>query len=249
MKKFYPVGMFLLVMAAACKKREVVGPQGPVGPAGPSYKGVVTGHVSQYDQYGARIVYNYVPLQVMLQGYDTVATDSLGYFHFDSVMTGTYKMLVEGEGFGTTMVQNVSIVKDTAYQPVSVSQKPGFDITAFEAKRLDATSEVQLTITVPYDSRPRNVLILASKTPNVSGHPSTYLLSYVKAVPVSLSSTVTMRIPMADLNYARIFYGDIIYFAACSYVQNDASVYEDPYTGRDVFTAIGAPMIDTCLAP
>ena len=249
MKQFFPVVILLLVIAAGCKRKEVMGPQGPVGPAGPSFQGVVTGHVSMYDQYGAKVVYNYIPLQVVLAGYDTVTTDSLGYFHFDSVMTGTYKMSVSGDGFGSTVVQNVNVVKDTSYQPVKVSQKPVFDITSFNAKKVDLNAEVLLTIGVPFDDRLRNVLILVGKTPDVSGDPSTYLLSYVKPVTSNVSGIVTMKIPAADLNNARIFYGEVVYFAAYSYVQNDMSTYEDPATGRNVYTAVGGRVVDTCLAP
>ncbi len=185
MNQLYPVVIFLMVMAAGCKRKEVEGPQGPAGPAGPAYKGVVTGHVWMYDQNGSKLVYNYVPLQVVLAGYDTVMTDSVGYFHFDSVVTGTYKMSVSGEGFGATVVRNVNVIKDTLYQPVKISQKPAFEINSFEASRLNATAEVQLTAALPVDTRPRNILILVGKTPSLSGDPSTYLLSYVKPVPVN----------------------------------------------------------------
>lgn len=249
MKYCYPALLLACLLWCACKKKEVTGPQGPVGPAGPAYKAVVTGHVGMYDQYGSRLVFNYTPIQVALSGYDTVMTDSVGFFHFDSVVTGNYKIVVNGDAFGSTVVQNVAVIKDTIYQPVKVSQKPQFDVSALAATTQGATAEVQLTITIPSDTRARNVLILVGKTADVSGDPSTYLLSYVKLIPSTVFGAVTMKIPVADLNNARIFYGDIVYVAAYSYVVSDMSTYEDPITGRNVFTAIGQRVVDTCMAP
>jgi len=249
MRYCYPVLLLACLSWAACKKKEVTGPQGPVGPAGPAYKGVVTGHVGMYDQYGSRMVFNYTPLQVTLSGYDTVMTDSLGYFHFDSVATGNYKLTVNAAEFGSTVVRNVNVIKDTTYQPVKVSQKPQFDITALTATKLEATAEVQITLTFPIEGRVRNVLLLIGKTADVSGDPSTYLLSYVKTIPASSFGTFTTRIPVSDLNNARIFYGDVVHIAAYSYVVSDMSTYEDPITGRNVYTAIGQRVVDTCMAP
>lgn len=238
----------LLVSFTGCKKKEVTGPQGPVGPAGPSFKGVVAGHVSVYDQFGSRVVYNYLPINVILKGYDTVQVDSVGYFHFDSVVTGGYKLDISGADFGGTEIHNIQIVKDTLYVPVKVSLKPSFDLTSFTATRLPATSEVSLDMDFPVDTRARNCIVFVGKNPDVSGNANTYLLSYV--IPLKANVTkASMKIPVSDLNNARIFYGEQVYFAAYSYVLNDASVYIDEVTGRNMYTAIGARLADTTLAP
>jgi hypothetical protein len=60
---------------------------------------------------------------------------------------------------------------------------------------------------------------------------------------------VVISIPAGDLNNAGLFYGEQVYYAAYSYVVNDASVYEDMATGKNVYNAVGSPLVDSALCP
>lgn len=242
------VSILSLALLAGCKKKEVVGPQGPVGPEGPSFVGNIRGHVSIFDQYGGRVVYNYLPIQVSLSGIGSVGADSVGFYHFDSVTTGNYRLSVSGDNFGATVVNGVNMLKDTLFQPVTISQKPTFNISTLIASRSTLTTGVQLDLELESDSRLRNCIVFVGKTPDVSADAGTYLLSYT--IPIQANRTkVIYTIPVDALNNARIFFGEVVYFAAYSYVVGDASAYVDPATGNYMYTAIGARIADSTMAP
>ncbi|MBX2907263.1 MAG: hypothetical protein KF744_14555, partial [Taibaiella sp.] len=165
-----------------------------------------------------------------------------------SVVTGNYRLSVSGDNLGATVVNGVNMLKDTLFQPVTISQKPTFNIGTFTASRSTMITGVQLDLELEADSRLRNCIVFVGKTPDVSADAGTYLLSYT--IPVQANRTkVVYTIPVDALNNARIFFGEEIYFAAYSYVVGDASAYVDPATGNYTYTALGAMLSDTTIAP
>src|SRR5437763_1709935 len=108
MRKLYPaiiLASCIIASLGSCTKKGNTGPTGPTGPAGPtgpSFKGVINGHVSIYDQYGSKMFTGLNGVQLTLQNGIAVTTDATGYFIFDSVVTGSYSVLATGTGLAGT---------------------------------------------------------------------------------------------------------------------------------------------------
>lgn len=254
MKKYLPVILACSIAAsiASCKKEH--GPQGPIGPSGPSFKGVINGYVSLYDQYGSKTYQNLASVQVTLKNNATKNAGANGFFYFDSVSTGNYSITATGTGLATTIINNLGFVKDTFFQAIKLSAKPNFNINTFDAYHNTGSEFDSLVINVPSDTRARNIIIFAHNKPSVSNSPGNYLLSIIKPVPAVAGgwptmSKIVVRIHASELNNANIFYGEQVYFAAYSYVINDMSVYTDPGTGKEVYNAVGNALVDSAMAP
>ncbi|MES2702979.1 MAG: hypothetical protein V4649_10085 [Bacteroidota bacterium] len=241
-----------ILLTASCTKKGNTGPTGPAGPAGPAYTGAISGHVSLYDQYGSKMLVHSALIQLTLKGGRTINPDSSGYYVFDSVATGTYNITVSGHDIGTTIVNNIQSIKDTFYQNIKVSSKPSFNLTSFTASAVPSLSTPvsvnSLSFRFPSDVRVRNIIVFAGKDSTVSNDPATYLLAYTKTIAPSMTQA-SITVYATDLNYARIFYGETVHYAAYSYVVNDASVFVDPVTGRNVYNAVGTRLTDTTIAP
>ena len=107
-------------------------------------------------------------------------------------------------------------------------------------------------MTFPTDTKARNLIIFVNNKLPVNNLPENYQLAYVKPITVSgwgSAQSLTVRVPSSDLNGVNIFYGQKVYYAVYSYVVNDASVYTDEATGKNVYTAVGTGLVDSTLAP
>jgi hypothetical protein len=249
-QRYVPV---LYIMAAcvlfSCTRKGNTGPAGQTGPPGPAFKGAISGFVSVYDQYGGKLFNGLKNIQLTLKGGATTLTDSNGHYIFENVATGTYTITVSGAGLGTTVASNVIFISDTLYKDIKLSALPTFNVNALSAHHTPGSHFDSLTISVDIDSRARNVIIFVNNN-RLVGHDN-YILSYVKTIPAGTINPFLMMlpIPVTDLNNANIFYGQEVYYAACSYVINDASVYEDITTGKNVYNAVGTAIIDSSVAP
>jgi hypothetical protein len=245
--------MIILAFSASCKKASTgpAGPAGPVGPIGPAgtSKGAISGHISLYDQYGTRIFTGLNSVLPGLKGGGALAgVDSTGYFAFGGLATSTYTILASCPGFGATMAFNIPVVSDTFYKDIKLSQKPAFNISTFTAFHNAGSLFDSLVLGYEADSRPRACIVFVGKNTNVSNQPANYLLYYTKILN-TWSTKVNIQVPATDLNGAGIYYGEQVFYAAYSYVINDASAYEDPATGRNVYNAIGSAIIDSAKCP
>ena len=239
----------VLLFSSACTKK---GSEGATGPAGPSFTGAISGHVSLYDTYGAKQLDGFNTVQLTLKGGATASADANGYYVFNKVTTGTYSIGATASGYAATVVNNVNFLSDTAYQNVSMSQLPNFDITSFISTYNTGSSNDSLIMTFPTDTKVRNLIIFVNNKLPVNNMPGNYQLAYVKPIPVSgwgSATSLTVRVPSGDLNGVNIFYGQKVYYAVYSYVVNDASVYTDEATGKNVYTAVGTGLVDSTLAP
>jgi hypothetical protein len=180
---------------------------------------------------------------------DTVSTltDTAGYYSFDSVVSGNYNIVASKAGYGTTRSGNYAFINDTLYKNLKMSAIPSFNLLTFSAFYCLGTDYDSVVATVTVDTRLRNMIVFVSNKPTVSS--SDYLRAYVKSIPINFVNRVGIRITASELNTAGIFYGEVAYYAAYSYVINDASVYEDPMTGNNIYTAVGTAFADTALAP
>jgi hypothetical protein len=228
----------------SCKK----GDTGSQGPAGPSFTGSIAGHVTLYDTYGDRVPYGTQNVTLTLKGGTTAQSDTNGFFIFNKVATGSYNVSASAVGYGSTFVQPVNFVSDTVYQNIGMSAVPDFDVTTLTAAYDSTTHNDDITFVVPSDTRSRKAIVFVNDRLPVNSTPSGYKLAYV----VSLTPNMTegwQAVPATDLNGVKIFYGQKVYYAAYSYVVNDASLYVDESTGKNVYTAVGTPVIDSVLAP
>ncbi len=244
--------LIMLCTISSCSKKGDTGPAGPVGPAGPSFTGAINGHVIIYDQYGSRVLNWPNSVQLTLKGGKSTTADSTGYFVFGNVTTGSYTITAAGEGLGGTLVKNIPFLSDTFNTDIALTRKPDFNLAGFTAYHNTGSQFDSLVFAVPADTKARNLIVFVNNKRSVSNDPNNYLLAYVKAIPASSwvgNVNVMLRIPASDLNNANIYYGEQIYFAACSYVVNDVSLYEDPTTGKQVYNAVGTALVDSTIAP
>ena len=119
---------------------------------------------------------------------------------------------------------------------------------AFTVSKASLGTYDACTLTFSSDSRPRNCIVFVGRTRSVSGQPGHYVLAYTKTINPYITAPI-IQVPVNDLNGVNIYYGEEVYFAACSYVVNDASVYEDYTTGSNVYNAVGTALIDSALCP
>jgi len=239
----------MIVLLASCAKE---GPTGPTGPAGPIYYGNISVHVSLYDKYGSKIFANLNKVSIYLNNTSiAVYPDTTGYYLFENEPTGTYSLSATDSRFATsdsnfaaTILYNVNFVSGTLSQDIKLSAIPDSFITAFTASR--TTLADSLFIRVTPDTRLRNCIVFVN---NSAASNTAFLLSYRVAVPGD-TGTVKLAIPQQDLLNTGLVSGATVYYAAYSYVVNDASLYEDPNTGIYVYNAV-YPVADTasCLVP
>ena len=240
----------VILFSSACKKGDQ-GATGATGPAGPTFTGAIAGHVSLYDSYGVRQLDGLNTVQLTLKGGATATADVNGFFVFNKVTTGTYSISAAGNGLGATTVNNVNFLNDTTYQDIRLSELPNFDISTFSSMYNTGSSNDSLIMTFPADTKARNLIIFVNDKLPVNNSPENYRLAYIKPIPTTWGANTTMifRVPEADLSGVNIFYGEKVYYSVYSYVVNDASVYTDEATGKSVYTAVGAGLVDSTIAP
>lgn len=250
MKRSYHLFIALtLITFISCTKK---GDTGPAGPAGPSFKGCISGYVSIYDAAGSKKLTGLQNIVLTLKGGTTINADVNGHYIFTNVSSGTYNITASGPGMAATLVNNIGFVSDTFFKNITLSAVPDFNISSFKAFHNAGSQFDSLIMTVPTDTRSRNVIVFVNNSPVVNNMPGNYLGVFTKAVNASPwpgTATLPLRISASDLNNLNLYYGDKVYYAAYSYVVNDASVYDDPQTGAKVYNAVGTGLVDSTTAP
>ncbi len=251
-KNYFRLFVFLLLTgcAASCTKKGDTGPAGPAGPSGTSSTsgvGEIYGHVSLYDQYGSRLYTGLNNVKLTLKNGNYTSADVTGYYTFPALASEGYTVSASATSYGATQF-TMNVLGDTVYKDVKLSAIPGFQVLTFKAYHNTGSPNDSLILTFNSDTRVRNCLVLVSSQNTVSNLPGNYILAYTKAIP-AWATQVMMQIPVSDLNGANIFFGQEVYYAAYSYVVNDASVYEDQATGRNAYNAVGTPLVDSTTSP
>lgn len=237
----------LITLLYACRKKEgPTGPQGPAGPGAPQYYGVIAGHVVLYDQYGIRRNHDLNGIRVFLKDSISTLTDTNGYYHFDSVVSGNYNISAALTGFGNTMSGYVPFVKDSLFINLGLAQIPLFPLASFTAYHNTGSAYDSLVATFGEDERVRRWIVFLSDKPSVN--PAQYLLRYVATIPAR-ATVGNVKPSAAELYNAGISAGQVVYYAAYSYVVNDVSAYMSSNTGDTVYSALGAGIMDTTVAP
>ena len=246
---------------SSCKKTGPTGPAGPTGatgPTGPTHPadtGIIFGHAGFIDQYGSKILTGLNTMSLSLSGATAINPDSTGYFIFPPVATGSYYINASATGYASTHVNNFQYVLDTVSRDVKLSVIPSFSPLTFvgyaTAGPLTGDS---LIVTFNPDTRARNCIIFLNNNATVNGQPSNYLLSYVRGINATTNlanpTKVQFTVPAQDLHDAGFASGSTVYYAVYGYVVNDASVYEDLTTGKNVYNAISAsPLTTTGVTP
>jgi len=249
-KKNIPVFLALitLLFAASCAKE---GPAGPTGPPGPTLTGNISGHVVLLDKYGSKVLSGYNNVSIFLKGSATgIHPDSTtGTYTYASLITGVYSLAAYGTGYDYTEHDNLQLVAGTLSFDLNLSAIPDSFLNTFSAALNAGASSDSITITCAADSRPRNFIVFLNKTDTVSNLPTNYIINYIWSIPAN-ATIVTMQIPKQDLVNAGFASGSTVYFAAYSYVVNDASYYEDQNTARNVYFAVNPhPLLGSAVAP
>jgi hypothetical protein len=234
----------IIMLLASCAKE---GPTGPTGPAGPSYTGTISGHLSVYDQYGSQVLTGLANGRVMLTPLaqvdiylpDTaIHMDVNGYYTYASkVITGSYSLFVtDTPGYAATAINSFQYLSGVLNKDIAMSAIPSFPINSLTAIVDSFTGYDSLVMGVSADTRLRRCIVFISSANTVSN--SSYLLAYEKAIPAK-DTSINLMIPAQDLYNAGFTRGLTVYYAAYSYVVNDASVYDDFSTGKKVYNAVG----------
>jgi hypothetical protein len=266
MKKIFPsaVVLSLIFGLLSCSKEGPTGPAGATGatgatgPAGPGYTGVISGHVSLYDQYGSRVLTGLAGVQLNLNGSVARAaiTDTTGFYRFDSVVTGDYTIKVSDTAttpytFGSYFVDNFQFLADTLNHDVKLSAVPSFNPSTIAVYSSSIVSGDSVVISYPSDTRARALILFVNNTSSVNGTPSGYLTYYTKTLSTNPAVTTTfIEVPTQDLLDAGFTPGSSVYLAVYSYPVNDYSTYEDYSTGKTVFNSLGtSPVTTTTTTP
>ena len=248
----FVIGLALMASCAKEGPNGATGPAGPTGatgPAGPGYVGVIRGHVRLYDQYGSQVLSGLNTVSISLKNLQSTVADSAGRYLFDSVNTGAYFITAVNAGYAGTRVNNFAFLLDTLYKDISLSAIPSFTPISFSAIYDSVGLRDSLTLSFNSDSRARNCIVFVGNANTVSNATSNYLLSYVIPIPPFVT-TVGFKIPAGALYNVGFLSGKLAYFAAYSYVVNDASVYEDYATGKNVYNAVNSiPAVDSAKVP
>jgi hypothetical protein len=248
-KIYLALTVLALIGVASCKKGDT-GSASPSGSTGAD-SGVIQGYVAVYNQYGIRVYEGLRDMQVSMTNGATVGTDDNGHYIFTGLKAGSYTLSASGVGLAPTVMTNVPFVKDTLYNNIKISERPTFNVNSITAM-LDPSSQYDsVMVTCDGDSRARNAIIFAGADEHVSN--TNYKLAYV--VPVTHVMPFTgayygvAHVSAADLHAAGISAGQTVYYAAYSYVVNDASAYVDPTTGKTVYNAVGQAITASTTAP
>jgi hypothetical protein len=245
-----------LSMLFSCAKE---GPTGPTGPPGPYYTGNLTGFVSLYDKYGSQVLSGYGRTLVYLTGpnygpaipnnRDTIK----GQYTFTAIKTGTYTLSISDSSinavYAATKIQDINFVSGTFYQDVKMSAIPNQFIAGFASAKSAVSAFDSLAIYVTPEARDRNCIVFVGSNNGINSGITSYLLHYVVPIPANSPGAILL-IPGQDLANAGLVSGKMAYYAAYSYVVNDASVYEDISYGKNVYNAVNdTSWIDSAIVP
>ncbi len=241
--------IFAVLLLNSCTKIGPIGPAGPTGPTGPqgpkgsTYLGSVAGYITLYDQYGYPVLSGLSGINIVVDSVGKpiakTTTDGSGHYFIPKIYTGYYTMAVSnpltspsfGNQFGYFGFQ-----ADTLQRNVSLSSQANFSPTSVSASYNNTLGVDSLYITVANkDLLTRSVIIFIGNTANVSS--SNYLGS--KTVSINAGSTVSkISIPAIELAELGIPAGNTVYFAFYGEPVSDKSVYLNPNTGLNVYTAL-----------
>ena len=247
------IALAFISLLTSCAKE---GPTGPVGPIGPNYTGTISGHTTLYDQYGNQVLTNLDSTYLTLTGVTVASTavtytDINGAYSFFNTYTGDYMLTANHTGYANTQLNSFPYLLGDLNKDVKMTSVPDSFITSFKTIHNAGSLYDSLVITATPDPLPRNCIIFLNNNSNVNNY---YINGYLLAFVINIApnvTTVTKLVPQDALINAGFTSGvSMVYYAAYSYVINDASVYEDLSTGKNVYNAVNAnPIIDSAIAP
>jgi hypothetical protein len=249
---------FILTLGAAllltsCSKE---GPRGPTGPTGPSLGGSISGHVKLFDKYGSQVLTGLANVNLFLNGSATPQKPdaTTGYYLFNTVSgvpmtTGIYSISASDSSYATTQKNNIQLVTGALNVDIRLSATPDSFVNNFHAYYNAGSANDSLVLTLSADSRTRYCIVFANNTAAVGHLPATYKWSKVISAAGG-APVIAFTVPGQDLINAGMTSGAKVYYAAYSYVVNDASVYEDLGTGQNVYNAVSTNAVaDSTLVP
>ena len=130
---------------------------------------------------------------------------------------------------------------------IKLSAIPTFSLTSTATEGASGGYDT-IVVNGTADPQVRSFVLFVGYSAAVSNVTSTFLLSYSKNIPAN-STKVTTVISAQELYNAGFAPGNMAYFAVYSEAAADQSVYEDQTTGKNVYTAVSNPVIDSALVP
>ena len=254
-KKYFKIYLFSLVFLStlmfSCQK-EITGPQGNPGP---SLTGSLIGHIWLYDQYGTRVYTNLNKANISIEGKTSISiADSTGKYAFTGLTTGIYNISATDSLYGSDKAPLFQFVGGgLANKDFKLSQIPTFSLASCTAIDTvsNAISYVKVRGTVAPDTRARMFVVFVSSSATVTSNPAYYAIYYSKQIAAN-ATNFNILIPATDLYAAGINAASTVYFAAypAAVSFSTTSSYEDYYTGKTYFNAIGStPLTFNALVP
>lgn len=232
------IALFTTALLIGCAKD---GDTGPAGAPGPSLSGDLLGFVQLFDQYGAHVLVDLDSANVSIDGTSMTSwSDSLGKYTVSGLHTGTYDVTCTKSGYGTMKVNSLQFVGGGDLQrDLRMAAIPTFMLDSISVN--SAPGGLVVNGFAPVETQPRTVLVFVGTGAGTSADPATYLTFYNKNIAVN-QNNFNIQIPASDFAAMGLSSGSTVYFAAYAATPNfqNTSSYEDPATGRTVFTAIGA---------
>ena len=256
-KVFIKMGILstVIMLSASCKKGDT-GATGASGGSAP-LTGNIEGLITLYDagsvkQYGATVnTGDSITLINNSNGavYKTT-TSSTGTYTFANVTAGTYSFTASKPGYGPVKVFGFEFAGGgTAYRNLSLAQTPTVNITSAVATTTVSSAtppvnEVEVSGVIPASTENTYIITFVSMPSStfvngVFGNYSSYFTSSVSAG----ATTFNIYTPVTTLYNYGFTSGNTVYFASYIYAQN--SVYTDPLTGLNVYTALSSTPIYT----
>ena len=235
----------ILTLLGSCAKE---GPNGPTGPAGPSFTGSISGHVKLYDKYGSEVTTGLSSVKLSLNGAAAINPNSTGAYTYGSITTGMYTITASDSAYASTL-SYLNFVSGALNKDVKLSALPDSFVYSLKAYHNTGSANDSLVLTFKTDTRVRYCIVFANNTAAIGNLPGYYLWNRVLSISPTAPS-VTIVVPGQDLTDVGMVSGARVYYATYSYVVNDASVYEDVTTGKNVYNAVNSlPVIDSAIVP
>jgi hypothetical protein len=244
MKKTILAAAIIAIALTGCKK-PADGATGPAGATGPNLSGTLEGYVDLFDAYGdltanAASVYVTCPTK---SGTDSTASNGM---FTKSLSTGTYEIDFAKTGYGAIKIPSLNFVGGgTQYinGHIQMTQAPTYSLSTIATGTATSAGLTAISVTVTpsgVDTKNRKVICFLGTSGSVSYLPGNYTGTAIINIPANATTGVG-SISVATANAAGVASGNVntIYIAAYPIaVNNAASTYGDPATGKTIYNNI-----------
>jgi len=217
-----------------------------------------------YDQYGDRVFSNLGGDSIRVKNSGTSAvTNASGQYTLGTINEGIYSLSFSKTGYGNMQLNNAQFIGGgNTEHDFKLAAIPNYNVATIDSSNLTnlnnlVTWRIYGTLSST-DPLQREVLLLFGNGSAVSTNPANYVLNYTGKTILNpktgaYSNVWSVSVPLNEIYNGGFTRGTNVTIAVTgvSGVGNTASIYEDPETGRTVYTAVspGTPVLKTIMIP